>query len=485
MTSWQKTLFYIGLTLIPIGIIFWLLMYDLNPSGTFSVSAPVWKSSPYIERFLPDTRALAITRDGQKGFQRVIDEPIYASIHTPGEYDEITVAIEFENASHPITEIGFLVSENPIQYTFAPLQNKIIDELEWNSILEDNVSLYQREDLYDSISSFYENPPERSSIAVYNTDLDLPFRLSGYVPSTAFQTINTSLRGYHEYYTYIKNEPLMLTAKFMDMNREYGEDEVRILIFNEDGEPIAEEILEDDGEIEGNQNASGMRSISIVTNGLEEGVYKVILKANRDIFFRELLTRQRYLAFSGPVYVGDEVGYRENPSSVSFWSDATQMQFYTYHADAAQKILVGSNEMAIPDAYKTYSHQNEEGFVRTELTQGDILITTDGLISFTTSQFFSPLDEKLTVNSDVDRDGIDYILASYTPPIEQNGHLYNESTFKIRELWQSNGDLKLVLSAPGLASVQNELILHRVFLEFIRDPIAADQVISEIVRQVF
>ena len=132
-------------------------------------------------------------------------------------------------------------------------------------------------------------------MATYHYDLQQPLIIPDYVAANALTTTNVSLRGYHEYLTYIKNEPLLIQADLMDMNREAGDDPVELLVLDADGVLVANQLLEDDGVIEASNQGSAMRSVALVKNDLTEGVYKVILKADRDIFFRRLTTRQRYM----------------------------------------------------------------------------------------------------------------------------------------------------------------------------------------------
>ena len=125
-------------------------------------------------------------------------------------------------------------------YTLLPLHNRLIDESDWNRIDEDGLVLLQREKTYGSIKDFFANPPSRDDVAVYRTNLDIPYRQDDYQPTSATQTIDVSLRGHHEFKTYIKDETLFFTFSYMDMNRDEGEDVVQVTIFNENGQPVAE-----------------------------------------------------------------------------------------------------------------------------------------------------------------------------------------------------------------------------------------------------
>ena len=235
---------------VPIILFVWLFFKDITPNGIFSVHHEVTDSSPFIDRWLPDTRVL--------NGEIMIDEPAYASVHTPGEFATLEVNLAFENKGQPIVELGILKSEDPLQYDLQPLQNLLIDNSSWDRTDENGIVLLQRHKIYKDVDAFLAEPPDRSTIATYNYSLEEPLRLPEYIPSNVLQTVQVSLRGYHEFVTYIKNEPLLVQADFMDMNRDWGEDSVEILVFNEKNELVASEHAADDGITEATSRGSSL-----------------------------------------------------------------------------------------------------------------------------------------------------------------------------------------------------------------------------------
>lgn len=456
---------------IPVVLFFYLLWIDINPSGRFEIHTTVGEDSPYVDRFLPDTRALGV-RDSVDGvYQPVIDEPVYVSVHPPGDYKQLTVRLAFQNTAQPLVELGLVVNDDPLQYLLEPLQSLAIDNSDWFRLEEQGTVLLQRNAEYASIEAFETHPPKRSSIATFHHDLHVPYRDASYQPSGMLTTTSVSLRGYHEYLTYVKNEPLLLQVTLMDMNREYGADAVELLAVNEQGEMVGSASLEDDGVIEATQSGSTLRHVSLVVSDLPEGVYKVILKADRDIFFRTLATRQRLMTFVGPVFVGDEVGYREDPSAVRLWTDSKHLSFETYHADAAQRVMIGSSELLLPEAQVRYDTDvTEAGLIMVSAESGDFLMTADGKVAFSAGQFFNPDPVKLNGNTDLDDLGINFIIADYKAPEMDGVWLRTSVTFNLASpVREGLGEgLKLVLAAPGIASLQQELRVHDLTLTFER-----------------
>ena len=277
----------------------------------------------------------------------------------------------------------------------------------------------------------------------------------------------------------------MLQATFMDMNREYGEDIVELLVVNEEGEIISGSSTEDDGEVEATSRGSSLRNAALVVSDLPEGVYKVILKADRDIFFRTLTTRQRYVTFVGPVFVGDEVGYRETPSSIALFTDGKHVSFETYHADAAQRVAIGTGELLMPEAQVRYDYDVvDAGLVAVSADAGDFLMTSDGKVAFSPAQFFNPDPVKLGATTDLDDLGVNFIIAEYTPPIQDGDWLKASATFDLENVIASESaapasggkqSLKLVLAAPSIATLQNEVQVHGYRLIFQRPALSASE----------
>lgn len=445
----------------PVVLCSWLFLKDLTPGGVLTIRHSVTDASPFIDRLLPDTRAI----NGEV----IVDEPVYAAVHLPGEFETVTVDLFYENVSQPIVQVGFLASEDPLQYVLEPLQNLLIDRSEWSRIEQDGLVLLQRYKVFESIDAFLVDPPLRATIATFNTSLGTPFRIADYSPTNTLQTVDVSLRGYHELLTYVKDEPLMVQVDLQDMNRDFGEDPVELLIFNENDELVGSQSLADDGTIEATARGGAMRSVTVVLNDLPEGVYNVILKAPRDIFFRKIITRQRYLTFVGPIFLGDEVGYRDDVRPVNFFTDGKHVSFYTYHADAAQEVTIGGSEVRLPEAQVRYDHDvSEAGLVEVRAGASDFTFTHDGKVAFRADQFFNPDPVGLNWNTDLDALGVNFIFADYLSPQVNDGLVHAQATFDLHEVMTKDGEAKLVFSAPGIRSLQQQLTVHAIHLTFER-----------------
>ena len=278
---------------VPILVFAWLLDKELVPTGTFFVAHAVNETSPFIDRLLPDARVTPPAADAAGDtVQSIVDDPAFFFVHPHREFDAVDVEVWFKNYGVPIVELGGLANVQADAYDLKPLQNAVIDDSSWPRMEAGGVILLQREPTYASIADFLVDPPRRDKIATYHYTLARPYRMAGYAPSTETRTISTSLRGFHELKTYIKDETLSFDFAYMDMNRDEGADPITIVVTNETDQPVAQVYAQDDGDVSDDAKPSEVTHLSVASAGLPEGVYKVEIRAGRDVFFRSIATTQ-------------------------------------------------------------------------------------------------------------------------------------------------------------------------------------------------
>lgn len=478
----MKRLAQLVIVLIPVAIFIWLLVIDIAPGGEFTVTHAVDETSPFIDRILPDERVLPLQRNEQgESFTTLIDEPTYFSVHFPNtNFDRVVVEVLFENTTQSIVEVGALIDIFSQAYDLKPLHNLIIEHLGWKSVSSDDVTLYQRTKTYDSVDEFYEDPPARSQIATYHYDFDVPYRLPHYEPLGGERAIGVSLRGFHKFVTYVKNEPVNLELVFMDMNRQVGADEVRITVRNENGDIVHEEKLGDDGNTVANQ-ISSTRTISLQSNGWPEGVYTVDLSGTSDIFWREIKTSLRYVTFVNTIYLADDVGYLPDPRGTVFFTNAKNFVFETLHAESTQNLGVGENEIQVPLSHeKVRASIDDAGVVQGNSPRGDIKIVGDGKFAFSRDAFFDPDPVRLSALTDLDALGIDYIITTYQSP-EREGNWYRqEAIFSVEEVRNEENDATFSFSAPLIGEGQNTVDIHAINLRFEKDPMTFKEFLGAI-----
>lgn len=450
------------LLLIPLVVFGWLTWQELVPTGVFVVTKSQTEPSPFIDRLLPDARVDGATITG---------DPSFFFVHPHRGFDRVDAEIQFKNKGASIVEFGGLARPEPEVYDLQPLQNTLLDELDWHHLERDGISLYQREPQFDSIADFLTNLPPRDQVGTYHYTLKQPYRLEGYRPRFIQQSIDVSLRGSHVFKTYIKNEELSFVVDYMDMNRDEGADGLEIVVFNEGGEAVGDLLVADDGNTQGNELASGLKTTTLRIPALPEGVYKVEVRTTRDVFIRRIRTPQQKIVFLNNVFLGDEVGYQPTPRPVRFFTQAKRLAFQTRHAEGVQTVSVGNDALEIERAYERYvAEVEQDGVVPVFSPVADLLIHTDGHVAFSRQQYFNPDPIRLTFHTDLDRLGINYVIADYTPPEQQGEWTVARASFDTRVLYQEEGTWKFVFSIPGIVSQEASVEVGDITMHWHRPP---------------
>lgn len=465
---------------VPFVLAFVLVLHRLAPSGVFTVEAGTLERSPYINRILPAERA---PEDGNAVL--LIEDPAYFTVDIPeGGYSSVDVSLEFEESEQTVFELGALMDVYANSYDLRALASRTIDESDWTVLRDKERMLLDRNGTYASIASFMADPPDRTEIATYHDELDVPYRDAAYRLLGSTQSIDVSLRGYHSFATYIRDETLDVTLAYMDMNRTEGADAGALRVWNEAHEVVAETRIADDGITSDAQENSGVPVYTRVTAaGLPEGVYTVELSGTSDIFWRRITTPQRYVTFVNQVYIADDVGYRA-ARSTPFVTTAKHLTVETLHADSPQAIVVGSATISLPQSHEKVQYDvTDPGLVAASSPTGDVRITGAGLFAFSRETFFNPYPVRLTAYTDLDAEGVNYVLATYTPPETVDEGVYQATaTFDLMRVRQADNTVKFTLSAPGIADTDGTRI-RSVRLSFHKPGMSFAQVLATIVHR--
>lgn len=466
---------------IPFVIFGWLVLLDIVPSGEMVIEYRPGDVSPFVNSLLPSDRVQNLEDENGKTFARIINEPVYFSVDLPNtKFETVEVEVEFENEDQPIFEVGALLDIFSSSYDLRPFHNLIIEESDWDFLKDGETVLLDRTGEISSIKKFLEDLPPRGKLATYHFDLEEPYRITDYQSLSEPQTIGVSLRGYHQFLTYIKDETFSMNVSFSDMNRTYGEDDVVLRVRNELGDIVLERSLEDDNNLSEDQEPSN-REISVDVRGLPEGVYKVELSGTSDIFWRKIVTSQRYVTFTSKIYTADQVGYLDAPMPVEFFTNAKNLVLETTHSESTQTVEFGSDSVHIEKTHEKVPFEIlQRGIVRGFIPFGDMKITGDGKFAFSERSFFNPDPVKLTAFSDLDALGVDYILTSYIAPDDSAGVLTNQTTFNLSEI-SNDSTAKFIVSVPRINEINSTVDIHKITLKFKKKPLSRSGFLKEVI----
>ncbi len=464
-----KKISIVLVTLVPF---FWLSWLSAAPGGERVV---VWQpgvSSPFVQSPLPAERVSDVQNSGRGDFVTVEQEPVYFAVFPPSDdFTSVDVQLAFDSHGAFAVELGGMTNIAAYAFDFHALSNSVLERLAWHALpsLASDTALmaFAKDDVKASIEDFVAHLPPRNTVVTYRATLPGVYREPSYVSLGRDQVFSLSLRGSHEYVTYIKNEPFHLVVQYQDINRTFGADDGYIRVYDEHGTVKIEEILSDDGNTTEDQMYSSHTAV-LDGSGWPEGVYRVEISGTSDIMMRQLVTKQRYMAFKNRMYVGDDVGYFVKDRSTTFVTNSKSLVFETFHADSAQQVNLGKTSVAIPKSHMhTYATVDDAGVVEGRTDAGDIKMTGEGKFAPSDMAFFDPDPRPLTAQTNLADPAIRYVYANLPPEVTNaDGWRVATASFSLSSLVQELGAYKFAISLPGFAADEQTIDVHALTVTF-------------------
>lgn len=389
---------------------------------------------------------------------KIIGDPAYFSLRVPRRFTSAKLTLKYKaDQNVSIIEAGVLKDQATWQYDLQPIYNSKLEELlkNWSVLWEGDKMLLQREKKFESINEFVKNPPEADKIASYNYDLNMNYILPNYQPSTSTVTMCRPITGTYQYYTYIKNENLTDDFVFEDLNKNSDSDPIDVYVYYDDKQIFADH-LDDDGISSDIGIKTPWRHLRLNLVNLPEGAYKIGVRANNDIVTRTIETPQIYMTFVNKINLASapEVSCGRN-----LFTDSRQVQAQTVYSNDLQEIsVVDANDpslevqkIKLTEAFAQFSTEFDLPEKSYLILQNDgVMISGDGLFSFGPEQFINPKIRKIDATFQADREGIDYVLAKYAPPVKKGDWLVSTAEFDLQNVYKKWNKHSFLISAPGL-----------------------------------
>jgi len=464
----------LGLTLL---LFLWIFNKYFSPLGKLTVVYDFKDDSEYISHLEPWQRLLPPEELNGDWVQSIKDDLVYFDVKSPRWFQKANVEITFQNQDQPIIEIGARVKGNEKGYFDKSLQNKLIDNLTWSKITEGEVSLYQKEEKYDSINDFLINFPDNEIIGEYFYRLPEKKIIPGYEKNNQKTVISSSLRGQFTIYTYLKDENLDFTFTKIDLNRYQGPDTVKVEVYEQkSGKNIHTLDIPDDG-VEGITGLlSQEQNLSFSLENLEEGVYRIELKGNQDFLISQISMAEHLIIFSRNIFLADNEEYFKDviPGSkpTIIFTDASKIIMKTSHPSSLQKITAGNQKLNIQEINKNYA-VHLSGLSKLSVPKNDLLLESDGFFSFSEEQYFNPNPSNIVaIRNDTDMESLDYVICRYDPSQSQKEWYRKENVFELVNLYQNKeGKYRFRLVAPGLGESGETISLSEIKVTFEKPPI--------------
>lgn len=439
--------------------------FKIVPSGKISyVNNDFSQPNYFIGKLAPQERV-----ELNKVEAEIKGDPVYFSLRPPRRFESAKVTVKFKNTTNfPVMEIGLLNDKVAWGYDLKPLSNKIIDALAlvWPTVNGgDGIRLIEREKKYEAVEKFLSDLPEKQTladeVALYDYSLKTKFLLDGYKPKAEVRTIDCGFRGSYQFYTYVKNENLNYLFNFIDLNLNKDSDPVEIKVYSPDG-LIYDKRLDDD-EVNGLE-----RQVGFKMPNLPEGVYRLSFIASDDVITKSIVTSQIRFALINKVWLAPGEGKNK-----ILFTDSRQIGAQTINPASLGEIKVGVDVLNLNQTYKQFflkvpnldaagqldfasgaSPGRAKRLAKIELAEDDIIISGDGVFSFSAAEFLEPQFKNVDGNTDINAEKINYVLTAYQTPSESEGWQIASAEFDLTKAYRENGKYQFLISLPGLASAE-------------------------------
>lgn len=345
---------------------------------------------------------------------------------------------------------------------------------------------------YVSLQDFLSNPPDASRIVQFHYELSPIFRLPEYKPREGSTVISKSIRGKHEFLTYIRDERLDFTFTIQDINRHSGADPFRLVVSGPAGR-VLEQTLEDDGVTSPTGEVEPERTLRVSREGLPEGVYRFVIDIDDDVFIKRIETVQHLLVFRKNLYLAENAEYRsvlgEGPfSPTTVFVDGNHVGATTSHDAGKQALSVGASTLKLDTLLGPATKLSGlKGLTRIISPQNDVYLESDGYFSLAKEQYFNPRFSQVVELSEVPSlDPYDYIVTRYPQPVQDGVWLRASATLDATDLYfnSKKRGYEFAILLPDLAEAHRTLRIHSVEMVFTRPPITPERILTKVLQAV-
>lgn len=450
-----------------VGIVGFLLYKTITPFGVINYQSNFLSFNYFISDLSPVERLVSQSRFDN----RVSGEPIYFYLRTPRPFRTATVTLTLRNPA-PLVELGICRDKTAWNFERQPIYVEGLEKLASHpeTFQENGLLLWQREKKYNSVQQFLESLPSAEKITTYNYQLPTQVRLSDYQPAKQARTITTGLRGGYVALTYSGGEPLEMniTVHRELKNKDNVGTSLRWTVYNEQGEGIISQELPSLAD-------STPTTISLKTPAVRAGLYRLEFKAEDDIITDTITTPQTKLSFVNKVSLASQ-----DRSNLSLLTDASYLKAQTLNPERLQTITIGQQTLSLTETYRQFSvilDDQSRAVKPIALPADDVLLAGDGVFAFTPEDIINPTTRHYNPEMNIDRAGIDYVIARYEPLGEGTSYTRTVS-FSLNQNCLDKGRYPLVIAASGL-NPEQPMTVERVDVKL------TGQTLGEFIRKLW
>ena len=368
-------------------------------------------------------------------------------------------------------KLGVRASEKD-KFLYQPLYHSLLQDLNWEKIEENDFSLWQKEKEYQTLYDFINNPDQNKKTASYFVDKNklLNFKLIEAKKEDKV-VVNIPLRGSHSFLVRVDKKPLILKITKQDTNWYKGEDRFKISVLNGQN-TLIEKTINDDGITDTSMLKADPQEKTITLENIEPGTYQVNMayegKTISDSIITKIEINQEKIIFKDGVFI-------EGNKPVILWTNSSKLDVLTSHTRSLQTLKIDNQyDIKIEKVKETYSldlksltGEKEEGHLcQLNSPKSDLRISGNGYFAFSQDSFFDPEIIKTIDLAELDDlENIDYVLAAYSKPKEDNNWLTAEVFFDLENIKTDDDKLYFSLEVPDLNNYGGELEIDYLEIE--------------------
>lgn len=461
--KWPVVILAIVPWLMGAGVLVWILFLRFPLDGIFATEGDLTGGHAFIFPFLPAERTVILEgrEEDWKG-QRVLDDPVYMNIMTPGPYESVQVEMDFRVLRQPLLEFGLVKDSAGQQLEMHPWYSEVLEQPAWQAVSEKNeIKGYVLQGVAESRLA----SSDTRGLAVWLASTTSPNMSDAWSESTIISSV--SLRGAHDFWVIPADGKIYFKLIIQDVNRNRSGGVVAVQVLLNDV-LVSQDALGTSGSRDVGYGA--LTPVTVDLKDLSPGAYRVKVLADDDIFIRRVETNNKRWVVGPRLVIGDVVGFATTTQPLEAWTNARHIVVETFHKEGFQEVSLGSAKGTIRRTHTPVRIDRTDEIVepvKISAPRGDVRVIADSYFALDQGVFFEPQPRRLTASTLGSREGIDAILTGYHRVQDLGqGWMRAGYTFPIST---DVGSLSFVLSAPGIASRAGAVDIRRVAVTFRRD----------------
>jgi len=472
---------------LPVVVLAFIVLNALVIDGTYTIVWQPGKTNSLLPSVGPSDSLHSPERDlrSRQTYARLVGNEIVFEVALPRSFERLTAEIEYRNPEQRFLKLG--VRQSPIVggVAFQTVENTLLASANWHQLVDPDKNLVVLErkgavtgetvtgtaangQTFASVDDFLADLPLARGIRQSDADVTPFVRVPSYRPQPGGIRIDRSLRGAHRFITYLRDEPLSVSATFQDINRAFGADRFDLKVYRGLSELVQAVSVDDDGEDRLTNQSSALRTATVRTEQLPEGLYTIEISGNDDLVTRSLETSADWLVIPARLQVVDNEQFRGvltdlRVSPTTLFTSGPNVTVKTPHPEGLQTIRVNNQPFTIDvvGAPLTFTTGDQLSEIVTPIN--DLILETPGGFVFDRRHYFS---ESLAVTRLPERGDFqgDFVVSpDLAVPIERAGWKTARADFDLSQAYfDGHRHLFVHLQAPGLEATQNELKLKEI-----------------------